>query len=148
MSIFTDQRAFMLAMGQPVPTLSEVLNSQAPPVLTSTYYRLCIEELNETREALTDLILAETIELGHIAPVVDGAIDLIYVAAGLLNSLGVNADEAWMEVHNSNMSKRGDDGKVHFREDGKVLKPAAFVAPNILRVLREQVEKAHANRSD
>ncbi len=39
-------------------------------------------------------------------------------------------DEAFRRVHESNMSKIWDDGKVHYREsDGKVLKPPSYVPP-------------------
>lgn len=46
--------------------------------------------------------------------------DLKYVADGTLVALGVEL--AYDEVHRSNMSKLGEDGKPVRREDGKVLK--------------------------
>ena len=50
------------------------------------------------------------------------AVDLLYVTYGLLQLLDINADCAFSEVHESNMSKLGEDGKPIKREDGKILK--------------------------
>lgn len=49
-------------------------------------------------------------------------IDLLYVTYGALAYLKVDADAAFAEVHRSNMSKLGEDGKPTYREDGKILK--------------------------
>lgn len=40
-----------------------------------------------------------------------------------------NLDEAFDRVHQSNMSKLGEDGKPIYREDGKVLKGPNYKAP-------------------
>lgn len=48
--------------------------------------------------------------------------DLAYVTAGCAYSLEMNFDGALHAVHQSNMSKLGEDGKPVLREDGKVLK--------------------------
>jgi predicted HAD superfamily Cof-like phosphohydrolase len=42
---------------------------------------------------------------------------------------------AFMEVHNSNMSKLGENGKPIYREDGKVLKGKNFVEPNLSKFI-------------
>lgn len=39
--------------------------------------------------------------------------------------------EAWAIVHNSNMSKVGEDGVVRISSEGKVLKPDTYVAPDM-----------------
>ena len=48
--------------------------------------------------------------------------DLLYVTYGTAVELGIDLDKAFESVHNSNMSKLGEDGKPVYREDGKVLK--------------------------
>ena len=48
--------------------------------------------------------------------------DLLYVVYGAADSLGIPLDVAFREVHRSNMSKFGPDGKAIRRDDGKVLK--------------------------
>ena len=55
--------------------------------------------------------------------------DLLYVTYGLAVSFGLNADVGFKRVHESNMSKLGEDGKPVYREDGKVLKGANYKAP-------------------
>lgn len=48
--------------------------------------------------------------------------DLLYVTYGFAATFGWDIDTAFNRVHQSNMSKLGDDGKPIYREDGKVLK--------------------------
>ncbi|AXP07732.1 putative phosphoribosyl-ATP pyrophosphohydrolase [Sinorhizobium phage phiM6] len=48
--------------------------------------------------------------------------DNIYVLLGTAVALGLPIVEVFDEVHKSNMSKLGEDGKPVYREDGKVLK--------------------------
>jgi len=38
-------------------------------------------------------------------------------------------------VHNSNMSKLGEDGRPIYREDGKVMKGPNYFGPNLKKVL-------------
>ena len=61
------------------------------------------------------------------------ASDLLYVLLGTLVALGVadKFEEAFKRVHESNMSKLGDDGKPVYREDGKVLKGHNYKAPDL-----------------
>ena len=99
------------------------------------YLTLCDEELSELHDAfdLPARNLGEVVNrLDNIA---DGAIDLIYVAMGILHSLGLPAEECWHAVHSSNLSKRQPDGTVHRRLDGKILKPISFRAPDIKTVI-------------
>lgn len=57
--------------------------------------------------------------------------DLVYVIYGLAVAFGINLDEAVKRVHESNMSKLGEDGKPIFREDGKVLKGPNYQPPSM-----------------
>ncbi len=57
------------------------------------------EELQETENAAQSGIPLDPEE------VVDGLIDLCVVAIGTLDALGVDAHEAWNEVHKANMTK-------------------------------------------
>lgn len=43
----------------------------------------------------------------------------------------------WEEIHGSNMSKLGADGKPVYREDGKILKGENYRKPNIIKVLTD-----------
>lgn len=61
----------------------------------------------------------------------DAIADLIYVLIGLALKCGYDLDGAFREVHRSNMSKLGADGKPIYREDGKILKGPNFTPPNL-----------------
>jgi predicted HAD superfamily Cof-like phosphohydrolase len=66
-------------------------------------------------------------------------VDLIYVTLGTVGAFGLTEKfEAVFEaVHQSNMSKIGPDGKVHYNEYGKVIKPPGYTKPNIQEVLEK-----------
>lgn len=61
--------------------------------------------------------------------------DLLYVVYGTAEEFGIPMEAVFKAVHESNMSKVWDDGKVHYRSDGKVLKPPTYKAPDIASVL-------------
>ncbi len=86
---------------------------------------LISEEASETVAALNKNELLETI---------DGLCDLLYVAYGTAVTLGVDLEPFFDEVHRSNMAKVG--GPV--RADGKRLKPAGWLPPNLASILALQ----------
>lgn len=55
--------------------------------------------------------------------------DLAYVVYGTAEAFGWDLDEAVKRVHESNMTKLGEDGKPIYREDGKVLKGQNYKEP-------------------
>lgn len=55
--------------------------------------------------------------------------DIVYVTYGYAATFGWDLDEAVRRVHESNMSKLGDDGKPVYREDGKVMKGSNYKPP-------------------
>ena len=57
--------------------------------------------------------------------------DLVYVCYQYAENMGWFLDEALNRVHESNMSKLGEDGKPIYREDGKVLKGPNYKPPNL-----------------
>lgn len=96
---------------------------------------LLAEELEELQEAIADNDPVE---------VLDALIDLQYVLDGAFLSLGLHdvKDAAFNEVHRSNMSKLGEDGKPIVRpEDGKILKGPDYFKPDMARFV-EQKDKA------
>jgi predicted HAD superfamily Cof-like phosphohydrolase len=60
--------------------------------------------------------------------------DIIYIVCGTAASYGIPLDRVFNEVHRSNMEKLVD-GKVVRRDDGKILKPEGWTAPDIKSVL-------------
>ncbi|MEW1675523.1 MazG nucleotide pyrophosphohydrolase domain-containing protein [Streptomyces noursei] len=57
--------------------------------------------------------------------------DLAYVVFGSADLLGIPLGKAFEEVHRSNMSKLGEDGRPVLRGDGKVLKGANYQPANM-----------------
>ena len=90
-----------------------------------------------TRELRMDLIDEEYNELvdaendGDLVAVADALADLQYVINGMALQYGIDLDACFAEVHASNMSKLGADGKPIYREDGKVLKGPNYFKPNL-----------------
>jgi len=80
-------------------------------------FKLIDEEVKEAKEAWND-----ELHDGFEAAVVKELVDVLYVTYGTLVYLGVDINEAFRRVHESNMSKLGKDGKPIRRADGKVLK--------------------------
>lgn len=57
--------------------------------------------------------------------------DLMYVTIGCAEKFNLPLEEVFAEVHRSNMTKIQEDGTILRREDGKVLKPDTYEAPNL-----------------
>ncbi len=67
--------------------------------------------------------------------IADALGDIIYIACGTAVAYGIPLDKVFSEIHRSNMSKLGEDGKPIYREDGKVLKGPNYTPPNIDAIL-------------
>lgn len=88
--------------------------------------------INEENEELNDAFLKwdTHADIGKDA-ILDAICDSIYVLIGLALQFGFDLDGAFHEVHRSNMSKLGEDGKPIKRDDGKVLKGPNFTPPDL-----------------
>lgn len=97
--------------------------------------------LKKKRAALRQSLLQEEVDelksAKNIVDVADAVTDCLYILYGTAHEYGI-ADRLVMlfdEVHRSNMSKVGEDGKAIFREDGKVLKPDTYSPPKLEPIL-------------
>ena len=89
---------------------------------------LIVEEFKEFLEAEGMLFRKnDTIESEALKELAD----LIYVCYQYAENMGWFLDEALDRVHQSNMSKLGEDGKPIYREDGKVLKGPNYKPPSL-----------------
>mgnify|MGYP000311711871 CR=1 FL=1 len=106
----------------------EVKRKAEFPDATTTHLRVDLieEELDELKEAIANDDLVE---------VADALADLLYVVYGAGAAFGINLDACFHEVHSSNMSKLGEDGKPIYREDGKVMKGPNFREPALRDIL-------------
>ena len=84
------------------------------------------EELDELSDAVADRDMIQ---------IADALTDLLYVVYGAGHTFGLDLDECFHEVHASNMSKLGEDGRPLHREDGKVLKGPNYFEPDLEGIL-------------
>lgn len=70
-----------------------------------------------------------------LVAIADALGDLDYVVNGAALEHGIPLPAVTEEVHRSNMTKLGADGKPIYREDGKILKGPGFEEPDLKRVL-------------
>ena len=122
MSNFESVRKFMKTFGQEVKEKAEFPSDK----ITSLRYDLIEEELGELKDA---------IEKKDIKEVADALTDILYVTYGAGHAFGINLDECFQEVQNSNMSKLGDDGKPIYNENGKVMKGPKYFKPDLKKFI-------------
>jgi predicted HAD superfamily Cof-like phosphohydrolase len=91
-------------------------------------YSLLAEENNEYLEA---------VESNDLVGIADALGDQLYIIYGtiLKHGLQYKIEEVFREIHRSNMSKLGADGKPIYREDGKILKGPSYFRPNIKSII-------------
>lgn len=79
---------------------------------------------------------ADAARAGDMVEILDALADIGYILAGTIINHGMQDiyDDAFAEVHRSNMAKLVD-GKVHRRDDGKVMKPEGWQPPNLSQFL-------------
>lgn len=97
-----------------------------PREIQQLRYELVKEESKELRDA---------IQQRDIVKIADGCADLIVVTVGCARVYGIPLRKVWDEVHRSNLSKLGGDGRPIYRADGKVLKGPDFSPPDIEGIL-------------
>lgn len=104
--------------------------------------KLPSQEIIDLRERLIDeeylKEYKDAVAANDIVAIADALTDILYVVYGTGVSYGINLDETFDEVHRSNMSKLGPDGKPIHREDGKVMKGPNYTPPDLEAVLRRQ----------
>ena len=116
---FRDQEKFMTACDQTV----EGWNQEQ----FKLYIKLIEEEFKELKEAINNNDMLETL---------DALEDILVVTIGAIHSAGMDGEGAWKEVMKTNFAKIDKEtGKVRKREDGKVLKPQGWTAPELEQFL-------------
>jgi len=113
---------FMESFGQEVHNEPTLRDSQTQQLR----YDLIDEELEELKMAFDN---------DDIVEIADALTDLLYVVYGAGHAFGIDLDECFLEVHESNMSKLGEGGRPIYREDGKVLKGPDYFPPNLKEIL-------------
>ena len=106
----------------------EVLYMPSMPDTNLAALRLDLinEEVQELRDGLGKKSMLE---------IADALTDILYVVYGAGHAFGIDLDECFNEVHRSNMTKLGEDGRPLYREDGKVMKGPNYEDPNLEQFL-------------
>jgi predicted HAD superfamily Cof-like phosphohydrolase len=91
------------------------------------------EEVDELRDA---------VRAADVVAIADALADIVYIACGTAQALGIPFDDVFAEVHRANMSKLGADGRPILRADGKILKGPTYTPPDVAAVLAAAAARA------
>jgi len=104
--------------------------SNIPQERARLRFNLMAEENTEYLEACA---ADDTVEIA------DALGDMLYILLGTMLEHGMQDHivRVFSEIHRSNMSKMGEDGKPILREDGKILKGPNYFRPNITKIIEQ-----------
>ena len=123
MTNFEKVGVFMKTFGQNVKQSSSFSSDK----INELTINLIKEELDELIEAMNKKDLVE---------VADALTDILYVTYGAGHAFGINLDECFEEVQNSNMSKLDNNGKPIYNDKGKVMKGPNYFKPDLTKFIK------------
>jgi len=123
MTNFEKVKNFMETFGQEVKKKPSFSSKKT----NNLRYDLIKEELEELKEALDKKDLIE---------VADALTDILYVTYGAGHAFGINLDDCFEEVQQSNMSKLDDEGKPICNDSGKVMKGPKYFKPDLSKFIK------------
>ena len=113
-NVFEDVNKFGTACDQPASEANYKM-----------YLGLIDEEVDE---------LVEAVAANDKVEQLDALVDILVVTVGAIRAAGWDGEAAWREVMNTNFAKIDPTtGKVIKRDDGKVLKPDGWKAPELAK---------------
>jgi len=122
MSNFNKVGTFMKTFGQEVKTKPSLSTDK----INKLRVDLIKEELDELQEAMKNNDLLE---------VADALTDILYVTYGAGHAFGIDLDNCFDEVQNSNMSKLDENGKPIYNDAGKVMKGPKYFKPDLSKFI-------------
>ena len=123
MTNFNDVKKFMQTFGQEVQFKASFPNVK----IQDLRLKLIEEELSELKNAIKNKDIVE---------VADALTDILYVTYGAGHAFGINLDQCFKEVQESNMSKLDENGKPIYNENGKVLKGPNYKEPDLKKIVK------------
>ena len=123
MTNFEKVGTFMKTFGQEVKEKSSLSSNK----INKLRLDLIEEELGELKEAMKNNDLLE---------VADALTDILYVTYGAGHAFGINLDECFEEVQNSNMSKLDATGEPIYNDVGKVMKGPNYFKPDLSKFIK------------
>ena len=118
MTNFEKVGLFMKTFGQEVKTNAGFSSDK----INKLRIDLIEEELEELKQAILEKNLTE---------VADALTDILYVTYGAGHAFGIDLDQCFEEVQNSNMSKLDENGKPMYNDAGKVIKGPNYFKPDL-----------------
>ena len=122
MSNFRKVGTFMKTFGQEVKTKPSLSNDK----INKLRIDLIKEELEELESAMKNKDLLE---------VADALTDILYVTYGAGHAFGIDLDQCFEEVQNSNMSKLDENGNPIYNDSGKVMKGPNYFKPDLSKFI-------------
>ena len=123
MTNFNKVKIFMETFGQEV----KIKPSFSTDKINKLRYDLIKEELEELKIAMENKDFLE---------VADALTDILYVTYGAGHAFGIDLDNCFDEVQNSNMSKLDENDKPIYNEHGKIMKGPKYFKPNLIKFLK------------
>ena len=123
MTNFKKVKIFMQTFGQEVKKKPSFSSEK----INNLRYDLIKEELEELKEALDKKDLIE---------VADALTDILYVTYGAGHAFGINLNDCFEEVQQSNMSKLNNEGKPIYNDAGKVMKGPKYFKPDLSKFIK------------
>ena len=123
MTNFEKVKNFMQTFGQEVKKKPSFGSEK----INNLRYDLIKEELEELKEALDKKDLVE---------VADALTDILYVTYGAGHAFGINLNDCFEEVQQSNMSKLDNEGKPIYNDAGKVMKGPKYFKPDLSKFIK------------
>ena len=106
-----------------IDTFATACDQPASPENYKMYLGLIDEEYGE---------LVDAVDADDKVEQLDALVDILVVTMGAIRAAGRDGEAAWKEVMDTNFAKIDPTtGKVIKREDGKVLKPEGWTAPEL-----------------
>ena len=128
---FRDQEKFMKACDQSVDGGNQAQFKMYLGLIKEEFLELLVAQGIDpsTGEQVGPVDMVETL---------DALLDIVVVTIGAMHSAGMDAEGGWKEVMSTNFAKVDKEtGKVRKREDGKVLKPVGWKAPQLAQYLKK-----------
>jgi|TARA_B110000444_G_scaffold88170_1_gene83330 predicted HAD superfamily Cof-like phosphohydrolase len=112
-----------------IDTFATACDQPASPENYKMYLGLIDEEYGE---------LVDAVDADDKVEQLDALVDILVVTMGAIRAAGWDGEAAWKEVMDTNFAKIDPTtGKVIKREDGKVLKPEGWTAPELSQFIGE-----------
>ena len=112
-----------------IDTFQTACDQEPSPQMYGTYLTLIQEEISELWAAVKAEDKVEQL---------DALVDILVVTMGAIRAAGWDGEAAWKEVMDTNFAKIDPEtGKVRKRDDGKVLKPEGWKAPELAQFVGE-----------